>query len=205
MTDTYLTRRALLRRGGTVAGATLLLAACGPAASGTSSPTPAPQTAPPPTSPPAAMAAPVGAVAPTGVPASVAQPTPAVTSSAAAARFQGVVLPTYMPSSTGPTPDLPSTDPNIDPGFNSFPKSPPQATQGTPGKGGEVTFFVGAYYPPATPIDQNPAWQAVNKQLGVDVKMNIVALSDQNTRLATLIAGDDLPDIIHMNSGWAGA
>jgi putative aldouronate transport system substrate-binding protein len=35
--------------------------------------------------------------------------------------------------------------------------------------------------------------------------MNIVALSDQNTRLATLIAGDDLPDIIHMNSGWAGA
>ena len=54
-------------------------------------------------------------------------------------------------------------------------------------------------------MDQNPAWQQVNTQLGVTVKMNIVALSDQNTRLATLIAGDDLPDIIHMNSGWAGA
>jgi putative aldouronate transport system substrate-binding protein len=87
----------------------------------------------------------------------------------------------------------------------TFPKNPPRATQGTPGKGGEVSFFVGAYYPPSTPLDQNPPWQEVNKQLGVTVKMNIVGLSDQNARLATLIAGDDLPDFIHMTGGWAGA
>ena len=42
----------------------------------------------------------------------------------------------------------------------------------TPGRGGEITTHVGAYYPPNTPLDQNRAWQEVNRQLGATVRMS---------------------------------
>src|SRR5207248_7603451 len=91
--NTRMRRRDFLRQGGVFAGSTLLLAACVPAPSSSSSPPGAPI-----------------AVAPTRT-------------AAKGVTFQGVAMPTYMPSTTGPTPDLPSTDPNVDPGFNSYPKN----------------------------------------------------------------------------------
>src|SRR5690348_16129181 len=137
MSHAGLTRRRFLRRTIGFGGATLLLAACGPTTPQASAPAPTPPRAAAPT--PVAISQPTASAA--GAP------------SAAAVKFQGVVLPTYIPSANGPTPDLPSTDPNVDPGFNNFPKNSPKATQNKPGKGGDVTFFVGAYYPPATPME----------------------------------------------------
>src|SRR6266700_2521142 len=67
--------------------------------------------------------------------------------------FGGVQLPTDVPSTLGPKPDVPSTGPNISAGFLTYPANPPRATQETPGRGSEVTFFVSAYYPPATPLE----------------------------------------------------
>jgi putative aldouronate transport system substrate-binding protein len=62
--------------------------------------------------------------------------------------------------------------------YLSYPANPPRATQETPGRGSEVSFFVSAYYPPATPLDQNPAWQEVNKQLDTTVNFHIVPMAE---------------------------
>jgi putative aldouronate transport system substrate-binding protein len=66
-----------------------------------------------------------------------------------------------------------------------------------PGKGGDVTVmnFTNAPVPPA--LDQNPAWQEVNKQIGATLKINAVAAPDYLTKLNTTIASGDLPDIFY--------
>jgi putative aldouronate transport system substrate-binding protein len=112
------------------------------------------------------------------------------------------MLPTYMPSASGVRPDLPSTGPNISDAYASYPKDPPKVNRDTPGRGGEVTTHVGAYYPPNTPLDQNPAWQEVNRQLGVTVRMDPVSLTDLFTKTATMMAGDTLPDLMSFSQGW---
>jgi putative aldouronate transport system substrate-binding protein len=68
-----------------------------------------------------------------------------------------------------------------------------------------VTFFVPAYYPPNTPLDQNPAWQEINKEIGATIRMDPVPLADAPAKLATLMAGDQLPDVIHFSGGWNAA
>jgi len=45
-------------------------------------------------------------------------------------------------------------------------------------RGSTITAFSNAYYPPATPLGQNPAWQEVNKQLNATLNFNIVAPAD---------------------------
>jgi putative aldouronate transport system substrate-binding protein len=51
-------------------------------------------------------------------------------------------------------------------------------------------------FPPPTPYENNPAWQEINKQLNVDFKMNIVAPGDYVAKLATVMAGNDFPDLL---------
>ena len=45
-------------------------------------------------------------------------------------------------------------------------------------------------------VMNDPAWQAINKQLNVDFKMNIVAPGDYVPKLATVMAGSDMPDLL---------
>src|SRR6185312_4180488 len=49
-----------------------------------------------------------------------------------------------------------------------------------------------------TPLDQNPAWQAVNKALNATVKYQIVTSADYPVKLGTVMAGNDLPDLLYM-------
>jgi putative aldouronate transport system substrate-binding protein len=100
---------------------------------------------------------------------------------------------------------LPSSGPNISDAFVAYPKDPPKVNGDTPGRGGEVTTHVGAYYPPSTPLDQNPAWQEVNRQLGVTVRMSPISLTDLFTKTATMMAGDNLPDLMSFTQGWNAA
>ena len=51
-------------------------------------------------------------------------------------------------------------------------------------------------FPPPTPFENNPAWQAINKELNVDFKMNIVPSGDYVAKLATVMAGNDMPDLL---------
>ena len=74
-------------------------------------------------------------------------------------------------------------------------KSVPQP----PLRGGEVTGYVSTVSPPPPPMEQNPAWQEVNKQLGGTLKLTIASSADYPTKLNTVIAGDDLPELIYIN------
>jgi ABC-type glycerol-3-phosphate transport system substrate-binding protein len=70
-----------------------------------------------------------------------------------------------------------------------------------PGAGSAVTALVDALYPPPTPLEQNPAWQEINKRLNATMQFNIVPPADYATKIATVMAGNDYPDIINFFGG----
>jgi len=188
-----LNRRQFLHvTGGTVLGsvALSLTVACTPAAS--TSPTPAAAS----TKPTPVEGAGATAVAPAPT---AAQPAVAATGRPAGAAF---VLPTYVPTTGGQKPDFPARGPQYQDGFLNYPANPVKVLPAQPpGAGGTINVFIAAYYPPPTPFDQNRAWQEVNKQLGATVQMNIIPFAEFNPKLATLMAGGEPPDIIHLVGG----
>ena len=214
MTRSLRSRRAVLRlaAGAFALGGLALLEACGPSSA------PAPTTAPPaaaPTTPPApttAVAKPTTAAAsPTSAPTTAAAAAPASNPTVQPGLVPGqlpisksVAMPTRVPI-TGVTPDLPgSADGLIDPGFVNYPATPFKAVTETPGSGGDVNVATWTLAPPPPGVDSNALWQQVNKDLNVNLKINISSLADyQTTRLATIIAGDDLPDILYIAPGVA--
>jgi putative aldouronate transport system substrate-binding protein len=116
--------------------------------------------------------------------------------SSANAKPSASVMPAYVAFPNKPTPDYPSPgDPYMD-GYESYPKNPAKAIVGEVGSGGTVTAMTIGLFPPPTPYENNPAWQAINKQLNVDFKMSIVAPGDYVTKLATVMAGSDMPDLL---------
>ncbi len=108
-------------------------------------------------------------------------------------------LPTYLPSAGGPKPDFHSADPRITDGFVGFPKEPVKSWSGAPpSSNGTLNVLVPAYYPVPTPRDSNPTWKAIEKELGSTVNMTIVPNADYPARIQVVMAGNDLPDIIHV-------
>jgi putative aldouronate transport system substrate-binding protein len=106
----------------------------------------------------------------------------------------GLKLPTYMPFQ-GPKPDMEGNSAGVPPAYSAYPKGPIKTISTPVGKGEDVTLsgkFIGQ---PVTPFDQNVAWQEMNKQVGANLKFMMYPNADYPTRLATLIAGGQLPDI----------
>ena len=103
-------------------------------------------------------------------------------------------------------PDYDAHDPRVTLGWDNYPKNPPKSwDKPAPGTGSTVNAFAVDYYPPPTPYDQNPTWQAVNKALNADFQMTQVSSTDYPLRMATMMAGNDIPDIIHLYRGITGA
>ena len=118
----------------------------------------------------------------------------------------GSVLPSYQPLTTGPKPDFPAANQMLCDGFSKYPANPAKALPASPpGAGGTVTIFSDAALPLPTPVEQNPAWQAVNKALNATVQYTIAANTDYPAKLATLMAGSDLPDVISFVTITAGS
>jgi putative aldouronate transport system substrate-binding protein len=143
---------------------------------------------------------------PAAAAATSAAPAPAPTVIGAAASGKNTAaLPNYIPPNLLAKPDYDAHDPRVTLGWDNYPKSPPQSwTKPAPGTGSTVTAFAVDYYPPPTPYDSNPTWQAVNKALNADFQMTQVPGSDYPLKMATLMAGNDLPDIIHLYFGITG-
>ena len=55
--------------------------------------------------------------------------------------------------------------------------------------------------------DNNPTWQAINKELNADVNMNVIPGADYRAKFATTMSsgGNDLPDIMHLFFGYTVA
>jgi len=187
-------------------GTGLLLTACGTAGAPSAPARSAPPTSPPATSAPAPAAAPTAAVAATAAPKPAAStPAPTVVGAAATGKNSSA-LPNYFAPNLLAKPDYDAHDPRVTLAWDNYPKSPPTSwTSQPPGTGSKVTAFVVDYYPPPTPYESNPTWQAVNKALNSDFQMTQVVGADYPLRMATLMAGNDIPDILHLFFGITGA
>ena len=108
-----------------------------------------------------------------------------------------VTLPAYQPPANLPAPDFTgSADGVVEPGFVNWPKTTYQSVKQPPGDGSEVSIFLNLPGAPPPAVDQNPAWQAWNKALNVKLTFQFYAFADLAPKFGTLIAGNDLPDII---------
>jgi putative aldouronate transport system substrate-binding protein len=138
----------------------------------------------------------VGALAAACTPA----PAPAAPTAAATIAKASLSLPTYVPFS-GPPADQAGSDQGVQPVYVHYPKSPVKSVSAPPGKGSQITALTNTVNAPPAPMDQNPAWQSVNKQLGSTLNINVVAASDYPAKLATVMAGNDLPDLLYIYQG----
>jgi putative aldouronate transport system substrate-binding protein len=134
----------------------------------------------------------------------LAPPAAAPAASAQASAAGSAVFPTYQAALTRPTPDFASAGSLFEDGYNNYPANPVRSVSRTPGAGSNVTAFVQPLQAPPTPLDRNPAWQEVNRQLGATFNFNLAPVADYRAKLTTLMAGGDLPDLINVFRGING-
>src|SRR5579864_4951041 len=113
------------------------------------------------------------------------------------------LFPTYIPVKNGPKPDYHDDNPLYSDGFENYPKNPQKVNDAAPGAGSSINVLTAAYFPPPTPREQNPTWQAVEKQLNATINMNIIGSgNDYRLKFPTVMASDDLPDVMHIFFGY---
>lgn len=111
----------------------------------------------------------------------------------------GVVLPSYVPLTSGPAADLPALPNGVLAGFLKYPANPASMAGGTPGDGSTVSAFVETFSPVAPALSQNRYWQALNKALGVNLDMQVVPGSNYTDKLNVIVAGSSLPDLTQIS------
>ena len=106
-----------------------------------------------------------------------------------------VKLPTYVPYE-GVKADLPGTEQGVEPAFHHYPTERATTVAEKPG-GGEALSGLGHIYTAVPPgVDQNSYWQGLNDRLGIKLECQMVGNADWEQKFATVIAGNDLPDIL---------
>lgn len=109
-------------------------------------------------------------------------------------------LPSYVPFA-GPAADLPGTADGIQPGYLTYPKNLVSAVHDKPGGGETIKVMTISYGTPPKSASQNKFWAAVNAALGVNIEFTVVPDSDYMAKMATMMAGNDLPDVINLGGG----
>lgn len=105
------------------------------------------------------------------------------------------LLPTYQPFDTFP-PDLASSNPDVSPGYFSYPAPPTAVTSGHPASGDPIRALTFTYDPVAPELSHNALWQSLNDALGTELDLEYTPAAEYNARFATTIAGNDLPDLM---------
>ncbi|MFE2849034.1 sugar ABC transporter substrate-binding protein [Streptomyces scopuliridis] len=124
-------------------------------------------------------------------------------SSAANSGTELAPWPTYTPK-TAIAPDLKG---DAATGIqDTYLKYPSQLTKGTseaPGDGSTLKVMTITYGTAPTPHGQNKYWQAMEKALGVKIDFSPVPAADFPAKMATVMASDDLPDLLNLGGGTA--
>lgn len=105
-----------------------------------------------------------------------------------------VALPTYTDPITA-KPDLVSEYQGMS-AFFQYPANPTASVPEPPLKGETVTALTYTYDPIAPGVDKNPMWQAINAAMGGKLAISWTQSAEYASKLATTIAGDDLPDFV---------
>src|SRR2546421_2084913 len=108
-----------------------------------------------------------------------------------------VKLPTFV-QFNGPTPDVAPRPNGVQAGWINYPRKLVKSVRDTPARGGEISALVPAYTNPPTPMEQNAYWQEMNRQVGATMRPIITSGADYVAKLNTVIAGGDLPDVVHV-------
>jgi putative aldouronate transport system substrate-binding protein len=112
-----------------------------------------------------------------------------------------VTRPDYIPFE-GVTLDLPADDAaGISGALLAYPEDPQPVTDGAPGDGEEIGFFVPTNTPAPPGRDSNAFWQGLDERLGSPTKISVVPTGDFADRFNTSIAGDRLPDVFSFFPG----
>ncbi|NUT03995.1 MAG: hypothetical protein HOV76_10980 [Hamadaea sp.] len=113
------------------------------------------------------------------------------------------ILPNYIPN-TAVKPDMPAVvganGAVSDPVFLRYPDSPVKTVAAIPGKGGSYTTMT-PLWGAIPPSDGNSYYDAVNKALGVTLKIQPSDGTNYGNALPALFAADKLPDWIQI-PGW---
>lgn len=106
-----------------------------------------------------------------------------------------VKLPAYIPQ-TAVKADLAAGRNGAPPGYFSYPADPADTVKKPPLGGTTISAITNLFLPPPPGAGSNKAWQGIEKRLGGSVKFQMVGSDDYATKLSTVIAGGDLPDVM---------
>lgn len=84
--------------------------------------------------------------------------------------------------------------------YTAYPE-PFQSVEETPGDGSTVKMLTLSYRPPVPGRDDNQYWQELEARLGVTWEADMVPIDTYNERIATTLAGGDLPDLFFLLPG----
>jgi putative aldouronate transport system substrate-binding protein len=119
------------------------------------------------------------------------------TATAGAGATSRAKTPSYIPVQSGPAADVPPRGDGVDAGYFKFPPTLFKSVAAAPGHGEDVTLMTNLIQGAVVALDQNSAWQAVNKDMGLTVRQRLYGSGDYRNGLNTTIAGGDLPDTVY--------
>ncbi|MEU6729417.1 extracellular solute-binding protein [Nonomuraea wenchangensis] len=113
------------------------------------------------------------------------------------------VMPAYVPSGIV-KPDLPATADGVLAAYYTYPAHPVTAFTDKPGEGlGEVKVLTNMFNPVPPGPDSNRFWQELNTRLGATLNITMAPAADYVSKLSTVIASGDLPDILMLSANLA--
>lgn len=124
--------------------------------------------------------------------------------SSTGATSSAIALPEYTPPPHVTGAMISSVD-GVPPAYLTYPVHPFRAVSAVPGNGSAVTTFQINWVVPPPPLSSNPWWQALDKRLNVKWQPLLIPYSGYDTRLATILASGDIPDITFLDTTQAGA
>lgn len=84
--------------------------------------------------------------------------------------------------------------------YTAYPE-PFKSVEEVPGDGSTVKMLTLSYRPPVPGRDENQYWQELESRLGVTWEADMVPIDTYNERIATTLAGGDLPDLFFLLPG----
>ncbi|MFG1911856.1 hypothetical protein [Kribbella sp. NPDC048928] len=104
-------------------------------------------------------------------------------------------VPKYIPAETFPG-AITSKVPGVPLGYSKYPRPLVKTVADVPGKGGKVTSLTMTWGGQPKPLTGNKYWEGLNQRLGVDWAPTISPADGYEQKLATMLAGGDLPDLM---------